>query len=29
MISPRGGVIQPQFTWKQEKRNVPEASFPQ
>jgi hypothetical protein len=29
MISPRGGIIQPQFTWKQEKHNVPEASFSQ
>jgi len=28
-ISPRGGAIQPQFTWKQEKHNVPEASFSQ
>jgi lipopolysaccharide transport system ATP-binding protein len=26
-ISPRGGVIQPQFTWKQETHNVREASF--
>src|ERR1700720_1760276 len=26
-ISPRGGVIQPQFTWKQEVRDVRESSF--
>ena len=27
-ISPRGGVIHPLFSWKQQKYNVPEASFP-
>jgi lipopolysaccharide transport system ATP-binding protein len=28
-ISPRGGAIQPQFTWKQKKHNVPEVLLSQ